>query len=83
LDSLSPFYTVDGEKAISTTGAGPAYNGRAMNAVYCAHCRATNVTVVTSDEQAGTITVHCLACGQDSQIEADRFNVDIDDLPVE
>ena len=54
-----------------------------MNQVRCPHCDATQVTVVDSDAARNVVTIHCLGCGQTSEIPGEQFHVDTDDLPEE
>lgn len=54
-----------------------------MNQVQCAYCLSTNVTVVSSEENKEAVTIKCLACGRESQIDVENFNVDLNDLPRE
>ena len=54
-----------------------------MNEVKCAYCFSTNVTIVSSDETREVVTVRCLECEKTSDIDAENFNVDTEDLPQE
>ncbi len=54
-----------------------------MNAVCCSHCSSIKVTIVSTDEARGLVTIRCVDCGQNSEIPTDRFTVDLGDLPVE
>ena len=54
-----------------------------MNLVKCPLCLSMNVTIVSSDETRELITIHCFACGKESEIDNEDFQVDTDDLPQE
>lgn len=54
-----------------------------MNDVKCAYCYSTNVTIVGSAQTREVVTIKCLACGEVSEIDAENFNVDTEDLPPE
>lgn len=54
-----------------------------MNEVKCAYCFSTQVTIVESDQTREVITVQCIDCGKQSDIDVESFIVDPDDLPPE
>ncbi len=51
-----------------------------MNQVKCAWCYSTNVTIVSSYETREVVVITCLDCGKTSEIDAENFNVDTEDL---
>ena len=52
-----------------------------MNAVKCAYCFSTNVTIVSSEENKEAVIIRCFDCGKTSEIDVENFNVDTEDLP--
>ena len=54
-----------------------------MNQVKCPQCYSLNVTIVSSDELNGLVTIQCFECGDTSEIDTEDFHVDTGDLPHE
>ena len=53
----------------------------AMNQVRCPECYSLNVTIVDADQSRGVITIQCFECGQETEVDAEAFKVDTEDLP--
>ncbi len=60
-----------------------ANTGGGMNQVQCPHCYATTVTILSSDAMREVMTIQCLACGRQAEIDTEQFLVDTEDLPQE
>ena len=55
----------------------------AMNQVHCPECHSLNVTIVDADQARSVITIQCFECGQETEVDAEAFTVDTEDLPQE
>ena len=54
-----------------------------MNQVRCPECLSLNVTIVDADQSRGAITIQCFECGRETEVDAEAFKVDTEDLPQE
>ena len=52
-----------------------------MNHVRCPECHALNVTIVDADQSRSIVTIQCFECGQETEVDAEAFKVDTEDLP--
>ena len=40
-----------------------------------------NVTIVDADQSRSIVTIQCFECGQETEVDAEAFKVDTEDLP--